>query len=105
MLLAQAAPPAARPRRRLPVDAYIRDRAGEVARAWNRLDATRTDALLSQLETGKINCIHLPCCVRLPPGACLWDNAAARARFTGSGERRFRERRLRTGLCDDGQRA
>src|SRR5262245_35804777 len=70
MLLAQAAPPAARPRRRLPVDAYIRDRAGEVARAGNGLDATRTDALLSQLETGKINCVHLPRCDRLPPGVC-----------------------------------
>src|ERR1022692_2696304 len=40
------------------------------ARARNRLDATRTDALLSQSETGKINRVRLPHCGRLPPGAC-----------------------------------
>ena len=47
------------------------DCAGKGARAGNRLDATRTDALLSQLETGKINCVHLPRCDRLPPGVCI----------------------------------
>jgi hypothetical protein len=44
-------------------------RVGKAPRAGNGLDATRTDALLSQLETGKINCVHLPHCDRLPPGA------------------------------------
>ena len=28
------------------------------ARVGNRLDVTRTDALVSQSETGKINCVH-----------------------------------------------
>jgi hypothetical protein len=31
--------------------------------------STRTDALLPQLETGKINCVHLPRFGRLSPGA------------------------------------
>ncbi|HUI97179.1 MAG TPA: hypothetical protein VLX44_15590 [Xanthobacteraceae bacterium] len=31
--------------------------------------STRTDALVPQLETGKINCVHLPHYGRLPPGA------------------------------------
>ena len=33
----------------------------EGARAGNGLDATPTDALVPQLETGKINCVRLPC--------------------------------------------
>jgi hypothetical protein len=40
------------------------------ARAGNGSDATRTDALLSQSETGKINCVHLLYYGRLSPGAC-----------------------------------
>jgi hypothetical protein len=43
-------------------------RAQQGARAGNRLDATRTDALLPQPETGKISCVRLPRCGRLPPG-------------------------------------
>src|ERR1700681_4694961 len=39
------------------------------------LDATRTDALLSQSETAKINCVRLPRYGRLPPGACEMKNA------------------------------
>ena len=31
----------------------------------------RTDALLPQLETGKINCVRRPHCGRLSPCACL----------------------------------
>ena len=34
--------------------------------------ATRTDALLSQAETGKITCIQHPRCGRLSPGAGLF---------------------------------
>jgi hypothetical protein len=41
----------------------------ENIRVGNRLDATRTNALLSQPETGKINCVRLPHYGRLPPGA------------------------------------
>jgi hypothetical protein len=44
---------------------------GGVHTAGNGLDATRTDALLPQLETGKINCVHLPRCGRLSPGVCV----------------------------------
>jgi hypothetical protein len=40
------------------------------ARAQNRIDVTRTYALVSQPETGKISCVRLPYCDRLPPGAC-----------------------------------
>ena len=32
------------------------------ARAQNRLDAARTDALVPQPENGKIRCVRLPCC-------------------------------------------
>ena len=47
------------------------NRRGDVgARARNRLDVTYTDALVSQRETGKISCVHLPCYDRLPPDAC-----------------------------------
>jgi hypothetical protein len=53
----------------------VRDRSAARSearpRTGNGLDATRTDALLSQLETGKINCVHLPHCGRLAPGAGL----------------------------------
>src|SRR5262249_35428131 len=42
---------------------------------------TRTDALVSQPETGKISCVHLPCCGRLPHGACRKDNARGRPRL------------------------
>src|SRR5262245_9461681 len=52
------------------------------ARAQNRLDATHTNALVSQPETGKISCVRLPCCGRLPPGAC-----AVQRRAAGSGSR------------------
>jgi hypothetical protein len=37
-------------------------------------------ALGSQPETDKISCGHLPCCGRLPPGAC---RRATRARDEG----------------------
>src|SRR6478752_2282253 len=47
-----------------------------VGRAGNRLDATRTDALLPQLETGKIYCVHLSRCGRLAPGARLRKRSA-----------------------------
>ena len=47
--------------------------------AGNRLDATRTDALLSQLETGKIACVHRPCCGRLTPGAAFGEPASPRS--------------------------
>src|ERR1700687_1667741 len=40
------------------------------ARAGNRLDETRTDALVPQPETGKISCVHRPYCGRLSPSAC-----------------------------------
>ncbi len=40
------------------------------ARAGNRLDETRTDALVPQPETGKRSCVHHPRCGRLSPGAC-----------------------------------
>jgi hypothetical protein len=40
------------------------------ARAENRLDETRTDALVPQPETGKISCVRRPCCGRLSPSAC-----------------------------------
>jgi hypothetical protein len=42
---------------------------GMVARAGNGLDKTRTDALVPQPETGKIDCVHHPRCGRLSPGA------------------------------------
>jgi hypothetical protein len=41
------------------------------ARAENRLDETRTDALVPQPETGKIGCVHRPYCGRLSPSACV----------------------------------
>ena len=41
----------------------------ERVRAGNGLDATRTDALLPQSETGKINCVRLRRYGRLSPGA------------------------------------
>ncbi|MGB9317769.1 MAG: hypothetical protein WCB62_22505, partial [Pseudolabrys sp.] len=40
------------------------------ARARNRSDVTHTNALVSQSETGKINCVHLLYYGRLSPGAC-----------------------------------
>ena len=43
--------------------------------AGNRLDATRTDALLPRSETGKINRVHRPCYGRLSPGALECSNA------------------------------
>jgi len=46
------------------------------ARAGNRLDPTRTDALLPPLETGKIYCVrHL-----LRPSSLLWPVATRRVR-------------------------
>jgi hypothetical protein len=41
--------------------------------------STRTDALLSQLETGKIDCVHLPHYGRLSPGAGMQTNAGRAA--------------------------
>ena len=38
---------------------------------------TRTDALVSQPEAGKISCVHLPRCARLLPGACRHQRAGA----------------------------
>jgi hypothetical protein len=42
---------------------------GFSARAENRLDETRTDALVPQPETGKISCVHRPHYGRLSPSA------------------------------------
>jgi len=39
---------------------------------------TRTDTLMSQAETGKMHCVHLPCYGRLPPGVCV-ETTARRA--------------------------
>src|SRR5438874_537216 len=46
------------------------------AHAGNRLDATRSDALVPQPETGKISCVRLPRCGRLPPGGACGERAA-----------------------------
>ena len=45
------------------------------AHAGNGLDKTRTDALVSQPETGKRGCVHRPRCGRLSPGACKGQRA------------------------------
>jgi hypothetical protein len=42
-------------------DADIAIRRTASARAGNRLDKTRTDALVPQPETGKIGRVHHPC--------------------------------------------
>ena len=55
---------------RVPCESLASPLATKSACAENRLDKTRTDALISQLETGNISCVHRPYFDRLSPGAC-----------------------------------
>lgn len=76
-----------------------RRKKGEKSNAGKGLGATRTYALLSQPETGKISCVHRLPWARLSPGAPV-PNGEPGPQFRSGAPHRRAVQTTRTGLQD-----